>query len=373
MKVCTITFHQAHNFGSALQTYALQETVKAIANEKGEPIEYEIINFYPELQEKLYDVFKPMDRPANIVKNLIALPHAPKLLKKHGKFDQFLKEHLCLTRRYKTVEDLQADPPAADCYISGSDQIWNVRSRDFSPAYYFSFLPEQSRRVSYAASLGPLKIDWKKHDGKYYKELLEKYAVISVREQGSEDNLKAISNVSCGVNVDPTALLSVDDWRKIQSDANYRDGQYILLYCLEPSKEQLAMAKAISKKLKLPIVILRYNNKNDMFNFFVKKYDAGPEDFLAYLDHAALVLSSSFHGTIFSLIYHKPFYSFHGMQDNRISAILKATGMTERSLDSMEDIDRVSLLPPDGDAIEAALNRERAASRMYLTEALQFE
>ena len=371
MKVCTITFHQAHNFGSALQTYALQETVKAIANENGQALEYKIINFYPELQEKLYDVFKPMNKPANIVKNLIALPHAPKLFEKHRKFDRFLKEHLDLTARYKTVEDLQADPPEADCYISGSDQIWNVRAHDFSPAYYYSFLPEYCRRVSYAASLGPLKINWEKYDGNYYSKLLGKYAMISVREQGSEDNLKAISDVPCRVNVDPTALLSVDAWRKLQSDANYRDGKYILLYCLEPSKEQLAMAKAISKKLKLPIVVLRYNNKNDMFNSFVKKYDAGPEDFLAYLDHAALVLSSSFHGTIFSLIYHKPFYSFHGMQDNRICAILKATGMTERSLDCMEDIEKVSLQQPDGDVIEAALNLERAKSKKYLLEALQ--
>jgi hypothetical protein len=151
------------------------------------------------------------------------------------------------------------------------------------------------------------------------------------------------------------------------------NGKYILLYCLEPSKEQLIMAAAISKKLKLPIVILRYNNKNDMFNTFVKKYDAGPEDFLAYIDHAALVLSSSFHGTAFSLIYHKPFYVFNGMNDNRISSMLRKTNMVDRSLNCIEDLKRVSLEKPNENEIEILLAQERASSREYLWRALDIE
>ena len=135
----------------------------------------------------------------------------------------------------------------------------------------------------------------------------------------------------------------------------------------------MEMADAISKKLNLPIVILRYNNKNDMFNHYVKKYDSGPKDFLAYIDHAALVLSSSFHGTAFSLIYHKPFYVFNGMKDNRISSILLKTGMTERSLECFEEIERVTLDKPDDKVIEALLNEERNASRMYLRRALEIE
>ena len=142
------------------------------------------------------------------------------------------------------------------------------------------------------------------------------------------------------------------------------------MYCLEPSKEQLKIADEISKKLQLPIVILRYNNKNDMFNHFVKKYDAGPEDFLAYIDHAALVLSSSFHGTAFSLIYHKPFYVLNGINDNRISEILNKTNMTERSLESIEDIKNVNLNKPDEKMIDLFLENERVRSELYLREAI---
>lgn len=372
-KVATITFHHAHNYGSVLQAYALQEFIKKLAADEGVDLEYKIIDFYSKKQQELYRVFKSIQNPKNIIKNMIALPYSKKMQIKHDKFEHFLECYCNLSQRYTTKEELLNSYPDADCYISGSDQLWNVRALDFSPAYYYDFLPDSCKRVSYAASLGPLQIDWSKYDATGCKKLLSKYSALSVREKGSLDNIKSISDFSCNIHVDPTLLLTSEQWREIESNANYNDGQYILLYCLEPSKEQLKIANAISKKIKLPIVVLRYNNKNDIFNHFVKKYDSGPEDFLAYIDHAALVLSSSFHGTAFSLIYHKPFYSFNGMEDYRIASILKKTGMENRSLESIEDVKSVSLEEPDGKIIDQLLEVERQRSREYLRRALEIE
>lgn len=204
-------------------------------------------------------------------------------------------------------------------------------------------------------------------------EYLKKYDYISVRENGSAENIKKLINKRCEINVDPTLLLKKEQWKALQSNVNYNGGKYILLYCLEPSKEQLKMANNISKKLNLPILILKYNNKNDMFNDYIKKYDSGPEDFLSYLDNAALVLSSSFHGTVFSIIYHKPFYVFGGMKDNRISTLLTKMEMVERSLDKPEDIERVNLLIPNYEKIEKVLNYEREKSKEYLKQALEIK
>ena len=108
-----------------------------------------------------------------------------------------------------------------------------------------------------------------------------------------------------------------------------------------------------------------------MFNRYIKKYDSGPEDFLSYIDHAALVLSSSFHGTVFSLIYHKPFYVFGGMKDNRISTLLRKMNMRERALTEMKDVERVNLSMPDRQSIENVLENERRHSREYLKKALE--
>ena len=372
-RVATITFHHAHNFGSVLQTYALQEYVKSLFKESEQELDYKIIDFYTKKQEELYCVFKANNNIKNIIKNIGALFYFPMLNSRHKKFEYFLNKYCRLTKRYLTREQLLREPPIADCYISGSDQIWNVRAKDFSSVYYLDFLPKESRRVSYAASLGPLKIQWEDYNSEKYKKCLKKYIAISVREQGSAQSLSQIAELNYEIHIDPTLLLTAEKWRKIQSTANYRHGKYILLYCLEPTKEQMKMAQIISQKLKLPILVLRYNNKNDIFNRFIKRYDAGPTDFLSYIDHSALVLTSSFHGTAFSLIYQKPFYVLHGIEDHRIFSILSKVNLLNRSLESIEDIKRVTLDPLESFNIENFLEYERWKAHEYLKTALQTE
>lgn len=365
MKIATITFNHAHNHGSMLQTYALQQFICKLGKKAGISIEYTIIDYDTDVQREVYSIFKSGFSTRSIVKNLIAFLHYKDLKIRYNKFEAFLHENCNLSIRYATLQELVDNTPEADVYISGSDQLWNVRSRDFSDVYYLPFI-KSGKRISYAASFGPLRIDWNKYDAKKYATLLSKYTAISVREEGSGDNVEKLLGIRPEVHLDPTFMLSADEWRSVQSDVNFNDGKYILLYCLEPSKEQIRMADAISKKLKMPIVVLRYNNKNDWFNPFIHKYDAGPQDFLSYIDHAAMVLSSSFHGTAFSLIYHKPFYVFNGMSDNRISFILQSVGMEMRSIETIADINKVELKPVDKQRVDSFLNKERERSAQYL-------
>ena len=173
------------------------------------------------------------------------------------------------------------------------------------------------------------------------------------------------------IHVDPTLLLDKDEWRKIQSDANYRNGKYILLYCLEPSKQQLTIVKKISKKLRLPVVITKYNNKNDIFNGFVKKYDTGPCDFLSLIDNATLVITSSFHGTAFSLIYRKKFYVLNGKMDKRISDILGKTNLFERSIECIADVEKVNLQDIDFLQTEEFIEEQKQRSLVYLKDSLE--
>lgn len=369
MKIATITFNHAHNHGSMLQAYALQQFVCKLCKEEKVPVEYTLIDFDTELQRELYNIFKSDFSVKSIIKNLLSVIHYRALKSRYLKFEDFIHSKCNLSKRYSTMEQLNSEAPLADVYISGSDQLWNVRSQDFSDVFYLPFV-KSGKRISYAASFGPLKIDWIRYDAEKYASLLSAYNSVSVREEGSADNVEMLTGRRPVVHVDPTFLLTADEWRKIQSKALYKNGKYILLYCLEPTKNQLKMAKAISKKLNLPIVVLRYNNKNDWFNAFVHKYDAGPTDFLAYVDHAALVLTSSFHGTAFSLIYNKSFYVFSGLTDNRISTILKNVGLEKRSIDSFADISRVSLEAINTKSINEFLDQERKRSATYLKNSM---
>ncbi len=369
IKIGTVTFHGAQNFGSVLQTYALQEFVTGLYKEAGQACDYNVINYRTKFQRSFYSIYKSVKNPKNIVKNAVAFRNNSALKIKNQKFEEFLNSYINLTEEISEIEDLERFSSAFNYYISGSDQIWNVRAADFESAYYLDFV-KSGKKISYAASFGPLKIDWDLYGKEKYSSLLSEYSAVSVREKGSRDRVKELIDKDCEINVDPTFLLSKNQWKTIQSDANYNNGKYILLYCLEPSKEQLSMAKAISKKLNLPILITRYNNKNDIINGFVKKYDCGPLDFLSYIDNAALVLSSSFHGTAFSMIYNKPFYVFNGMSDSRISSILEKAKLVGRSLDSFGNIEKIELIQPNFNLVNEFINEERQRSREYLIKAL---
>lgn len=353
-KITAITFHRAQNFGSALQTYALSKTVSNLNDD----IMYQVLDISSDAQKELYSHYKKVNGFSDLVKNAVIFLNSKKITIRENKFKSFLNDNLVLTN------DIEAD-----YFISGSDQIWNVRAKDFSDFYFLDFA-KNTKKISYAASFGPLKIDWDKYDKEKYTKLLNDYSAISVREEGSRENIELLTGKSCDIHIDPTLLLTADEWRKVQSNANYKNGKYILLYCLEPSKKQLKIAKAISKKLNLPIVVLRYNNKNDIFNTFAKRYDAGPKDFLSYIDNAALVLTSSFHGTAFSLIYGKPFYVLDNANDNRISSILKITDMMDRNIEDISGINKVNLSAPDTKIINSALEAENRRSYEYLKGAL---
>ena len=166
-RIATITFHRAHNFGSVLQTYALQEYVCNICKENDKDIQYYVIDYYNVKQKNIYSVFKSNTSWKNIIKNIITLPYAKKLKLKYEKFEKFIEEEYNLTRKYYTEEELIKNPPEADYYISGSDQLWNVRTLDFSDAYYLN-LVEKGRKLAYAASVGPLKINWQQDDEEKY-------------------------------------------------------------------------------------------------------------------------------------------------------------------------------------------------------------
>ncbi len=368
-KVGTITFHRAQNYGSILQTYALQNFVCKLGQKNGVEIDYKVIDVIPNAQDKLYSIYKKGLSVKNLIKNTVAFFNYRKLKRKQKAFSNFLDLHISLTDYCKDENDLSRVAEDMDYCISGSDQVWNVRSCDFEDYYYLNFV-KSAKKISYAVSFGPLEIDWAKYDADKYRNFLNEYSHISTREVGSAKNVEILTDKQSDLHVDPTLLLDREDWRKIQSKANYRNGKYILLYCLEPSKEQLSLAKKISKKLRLPIVVTKYNNKNDIINGFVKKYDTGPCDFLSLVDNASLVITSSFHGTAFSLIYRKKFYVLNGRTDNRISDILGKTGLLERSLESFDDIEKVNLQDVDFNKTECFLEEQKQRSENYLKDAL---
>ena len=351
MIIKTITCHNVYNYGASLQAYALQHYLESLGNE------VEIIDFQPWFHQDRYNPFYMTKgrKLYDICKACPPLKYVLVPLKEHRRlrdmittwgrkkaFDKFTSEYLHLTRRYETSDELRNDPPKADVYVAGSDQIWNTESNNGKePGYYLDF--GTAKKISYAASFAISRINekWKP----FVKQQLSHFAHISVREKTGLKILEDLGFKDARQVMDPVFLLDRAEWSSLakeSKDYGLKDKGYILVYDFLYDERIEALTKKIAKQKRLPIVSvndfkpLPYADKN--IN------DAGPLEFLSLIEHADTVVCSSFHATAFSLIFQKPFYVFPLKNQNnssRMEDLLSTINLTERFLskDSINDFD----------------------------------
>lgn len=304
MKIKTITCHNVYNAGASLQAYALATYLQSLGHE------VEIIDYVPDylVHYRLSGVANPAyDKPvARELYNLAKLPG--RLRARYGRrkkaFDQFSARYLPLTERhYSSYAELLENPPEADVFFAGSDQIWNTLFQNGKdPAFYLQFAPAGSIRASYAASFATQTIapQYQTQTMEWLKELDH----ISVREASALEILAELG-ISCGVAVaDPVFLLSQQEWEELCPDKSTGE-PYVLVYDFDgnPGIRQAAQTLAAAHKLKIYTL-----QKLDYGDRCVA--DAGPIEFVQLIRGASYVLSNSFHATAFSLLFHRPFFAF---------------------------------------------------------------
>lgn len=360
-----ITFHGAHNYGSSLQAYALQNTVSALG------CHCEIIDFRTEQQK---DQYRPLTKRRGlkyILKNAYFLLNYKARSEKYQKFDSFIQNQLRKTdTEYENLEALENAELHFDAYISGSDQIWNTGAQDASPAYFLNFV-KSGKKIAYAPSFGNLGITKGKED---VKKHLETYDVLSVREEAGRKLIYELTGKEAPILIDPTVLLSVQQWRKMIPEKPLIEGNYIFFYTLFADQGMIEMGKRLSKLTDMPVVISNVSNQYEIFSGFRKTTACGPLEFLNLIQSAKMVCTSSFHGTVFSLLLHRPFISMRGMQDNRISTLLKLTGTTELSVATAKEITEERLQAAyqlDFAEIDDKLEAERRKGLQFLGNALR--
>ncbi len=333
-KIGVVTFHSPYNYGSSFQAYALQETVKNICDQN---CEYKIINLRTERQKYMYSIDRDNNLLSKITRNIIMRDYKKAYEIKNQKFEDFINNKLNVTKEYNSIEELEKENFDFDYYISGSDQLWNLRAYDFDWAYYLGFI-KKGKKISYAASFGPKPIDFSEEEKEKIKKYINDYKCLSVREQGSYDNIYNLTGRKPEIHMDPTILLDKKDWENIIPKERMVNGEYILYYSLGQAKDDINLVKEISRKTNMPVVTTRYAGKNELLSRFKRIYAVGPIEFLNLLNNAKLVLTTSFHGTIFSAILNKPFYSINADKDYRRSTLLKTIGLEERNI-STNNID----------------------------------
>ena len=321
-KIAIITFHAPHNYGSNLQAYALQNKVIDLG------YECDIINYRTSIQKEVYYIFTHRKGLKFRLKNLYTRLFIFKdRKKKYDKFENFINTKLKLTKEICTEEEFENIVKQYDSVISGSDQIWNLSIEDFDKVY---MLPgDIKNKVTYAVSTGEdLTLDYFTPE---HTDLIQNIDHISVRDSGTADLIEKIIGTRPNVVVDPTMLYDSEFYDQLVEDEPIIKGEYIYLYTLGNDPELLEIARKLSAKTGLPFYISHVSGTHYMFG--TKKVLAtGPVEFLNHIKYAKYVVVSSFHGTLFSILYHKQFWAYKPEKDNRKKEILTVLDLMDRSI-----------------------------------------
>lgn len=367
MKVGVITFHSAHNFGASLQTWALQKVLKKNNHEA------KVINYHPEVIDDLYDPIKesdPIEREKKIQK-LQKTENGRDRLKRYERYTNFIQENFDLVGDCKTYENLEATDFQLDAYITGSDQVWNGdHIGGYDPAYFLEFAPEDAVIMSYSASIGKNYIAPIYQDN--YKKALERFDGISIRESSAQPVIEKLTDTPVHVTLDPTLLLDKEDYDEIKSFPDPGE-KYILVYMMEYNKEFVNFTNKISKALGLPVIQRRPKTffKNEIQSCFT----CTPGEFLGLVENAEYVLTNSFHGTVFSLIYKKRFISMlHSETGSRTIDLLHAVGEENHLLYDSADFNNFEQFEiKDPAALDERIKDLRKVSLNYLLDTLNIK
>ena len=368
-----ITIHKINNYGSVLQAYALQKVCEDLGY-KVEIIDYDFPNKFH--QNNKYSTAS--DTQPNEPKWIKAL-FAKALVRQHKGIRLFIDKYQNLSsNKYHKVEDFTANPPAYDVYITGSDQLWSPRHCNGDPAFMLYFAPDNALKISYAASIGSNAIPEELKNA--YIGLLSRYKHISVRENTGADVIRSLINKETTVVLDPTLLLNKAEWNKIATPKRLVKKKYILCYFLNYTFNAFPYVDELARNMQKQTgyEIVRVARPPHKLSFINTTYQIGasPEEFLALVRDAEIVLTTSFHGTAFAVNYGKSVFTVvqdRNASDSRQVSLMHNLGLDKQVLSIKDKFPTASDANYNVDNEQTVLNRLRLDSKLYLEKALKDE
>ena len=331
-KIGILTFHRAFNYGAFLQCYSLKRYLE------GNGYSVDVIDYWPNGHASAYNYFNTefFKRQSLIRKIRYLLTFLVSFRRKFVRFEKIKRlqtRYFNLDRNVKFVFGEQLKSLKYDYILYGSDQIW-WKSRlenyiGFDTVYWGQYVDSSIKKVSYAASMGI--IDLTDADKTCIDDWLSSFHKISVRENELRNHLREFTNHNIDLVCDPVFLTRKSDWEECLSSIKL-PLRYVLLFNLMHSAEARVVADKVAKDLNCEVVeissmVLPWRFGKDLIQ------TADPFEFLYAIANAEFVISSSFHGTAFSVIFEKQFYSI-GMQNNsgRVASLLSILGIPERMI-----------------------------------------
>lgn len=359
-----LTFHMSINYGSVLQAWALTKTLS-------QKYDVQVIDYKPDKYDYLYGLYRSWNTIKNIKYNLKRIPLRKAIENQSYLFEKFRREHLPLSPTEYNSANADKTGDAYSVVVVGSDQVWNLRAEDCDCVYFLPFFT--GKKVSYACSINDTDYTEERCSDELIKQICD-FDFISIREKSGADKLKNyISNKKKVYTLlDPTLLCDKKDYKGLVTDRIVtRD--YIFLYNVWTSETGIQAAKYISEMLHMPVyTIMTASNIKEIKTLekngiLVEKVNTSPSDFLNFFQYASYIVTESFHGTAFSIIFERPFVCVSRQTtDERLVNILELVDLEERYI----ELDELSGFNFDKPIDYAQVNNKRFSKAKECIEIL---
>lgn len=380
MKIGILTIHNVNNYGAELQCCALYRKLQSMGYEA------EVINFLfgihhdhdftgekltvpISLKTKIKVKFLP------VVQDMFCLFYQKNKALRNKRFDEFHAKYNNLTKTvYPSVRSLNEANFDYDVLCIGSDQVWNYEKGYSLEPFFACFDKKGTKKISYGSSIGLSKLSPEAEQ--VFKKELSGFSNLSVREQQASDLLTKLLNKDVDVVLDPTLILNSKEWLEVAKTDMCPKEKYVLVYIvtIKPCNYVLDVARKVAKERGLKIVRICRDAYPEHSGKDVEEImTAGPSDFIGLFANAEFVVTNSFHGTVFSINFSKPFYSVIKSQhstNSRLTSILSKLNLQNRILSvgsPLPDIEDIDFSVP-----HMKLELERQQSLSYIRKSLTF-
>ncbi len=362
MKIATLTFHNAVNYGAVLQAVALPQAIQ----QRYPDAEVGILDYR---NEKIEKKFRPFycKKTKGFSKKIKSLIHAVMAYsvrsQKKAHFVRFLKDNVTLFP-YTTENEKSDAKSTIDKYIVGSDQIWNFDLSGNDETYLLKFVSERKKKGTYAPSIGKTELT---AEETAKLQAIKGFGYLSAREETAVRLIEAIDGRTPVLVPDPVFLLTAEDWRKKEEKYPSVPEDYVLVYKFSDNEKPLTeFAYRYAKEHHKPLVIVQSSLKNYKDAMIIR--NASPNQFLWLIDHAHLVVTNSFHGTAFSVLFEKNFYSEANVsRGTRITEILHLYRLSSHIM--LDGVPSKEVSAP-WDEVRADIERYRQTAFDYLDNVL---
>ncbi|MBQ8260299.1 MAG: polysaccharide pyruvyl transferase family protein [Clostridia bacterium] len=324
MKVGILTFPNSTSYGATLQMYALYRTVNKLGHSAS------VINYHNEYMKAYKHTLGSGSLTARLKRRASYFMHS----RLYRNFRSFEKRNMSFLpeKSFSDKSKLVSIGGGLDAAICGSDQVWNPDITDSDLSFFLDFCGDRTRRISYAPSFGVESIS-PELSGAVASEL-EKFHAVSVREEKGRELVLGMTGKDVPVVVDPTMLVSAEEWSALEREYPVGEGGYILYYTIRRSHSLMQFCRELSARTGLRVIAVGGNFIKSMKtrgSSIEYASDISPEQWLYLVNHARYVVTNSFHGTAFSINFRKDFYvEFSSATNSRLENITGMLGLESR-------------------------------------------